>query len=95
LADQLFVFAAQESDRNLPAVSSTTSGPPAVEAAQPQRMNPVLQLIYSRPLPEVTKNNAAVKMEGNDYVRRLYAAGGYIHANYDLRNWTEIRSQLL
>lgn len=71
------------------------SSAPADGAMQAQRMNPVLQLIYSRPLPEITNDKAAVVLEGNEYVRRLYAAGGYLHANYDLRNWTEIRSQLL
>ena len=54
-----------------------------------------MELIYSRPLPEINTNAIpAVKPEGNEYMRRVYEAGGYVHANYNLRNWSEIRSQL-
>ena len=75
--------------------NSATATPADSLIQNQQRMNPVLQLIYSRPLPEVVNDKAAVKLSGNEYIRRMYAAGGYSHANYDLRNWTEIRSQLM
>lgn len=59
-------------------------------------VNPLRTLLNSRPLPkEVPSKNKPQPLKGNEQIRRINQAGGYDHGNYDRRNWTEIRSQLI